>query len=159
LLPYPRQIQEDIAGLFHREGKARAQVADRPDQTDWLIARYRTLGQLVSPYVNDLLTLFDPKPELTGADVSEDGSVHVYVKHPDYWVRRAADRNRFRYRARLEKGKCLRSGLKKRQFLALRFCRSRRNGSALKHLAGTLHADGIGCTLPAGREVKMEIPV
>jgi hypothetical protein len=47
----------------------------------------------------------------------------------------------------------------KRQFLALRFCRGRRKGSALKNLVRTLHADGIGYTLSAGREVKMEIPV
>jgi len=33
----------------------------------------------------------------------------------------------------------------------------RRKGSPLKNLAGALHADGIGCTLSAGREVKMEI--
>lgn len=37
--------------------------------------------------------------------------------------------------------------------------RSRRKGSALKNLAGALHADGVGCTLSVGREVKMEIPV
>jgi hypothetical protein len=52
----------------------------------------------------------------------------------------------------------LRDGWKKRQFLALRFCRSRRKGSALKNLAGALHADRVGCTLSVGREVKMEIP-
>jgi len=49
-------------------------------------------------------------------------------------------------------------GWKKRQFLALRFCRSRRKGSALRNLAGTLHTDGAACTLSVGREVKMEIP-
>jgi hypothetical protein len=45
------------------------------------------------------------------------------------------------------------------QFLAMKFCRSRRKGSALKNLAGTLHTDGAECTLSIGREVKMEIPV
>ena len=73
--------------------------------------------------------------------------------------RRAVDRNRFRCWARLEKEKCLRNGWEKRQFLALRFWRSRRKGSALKNLAGALHTDGGGCTLSVGREVKMEIPV
>jgi hypothetical protein len=34
----------------------------------------------------------------------------------------------------------------------------RRKGSALKNPAGALHTDGVGCTLSAGREVKMEIP-
>ena len=38
------------------------------------------------------------------------------------------------------------TGWEKRQFLALRFCRSRRKGSALKNLAGALHIDGGGCT-------------
>jgi hypothetical protein len=42
--------------------------------------------------------------------------------------------------------------------LALRFCRSRRKGSALQNLAGALHTDGVGCMLSVGREVKMEIP-
>jgi len=45
------------------------------------------------------------------------------------------------------------------QFLALRFCRGRRKGSALKNLAGALHTDEGECTLSVGREVKMEIPV
>jgi hypothetical protein len=50
------------------------------------------------------------------------------------------------------------TGWEKRQFLALKFCRSRRKGSALKNLAGALHADGGGCTFyRSGREVKMEI--
>ena len=43
------------------------------------------------------------------------------------------------------------------QFLALRFCRGRRKGSALKNLARALHTDGVGGTLSVGREVKMEI--
>ncbi len=46
--------------------------------------------------------------------------------------RRAVDRNRFRCRARLEKEKCLRNRLERRQFLALGFCRGRRRGSAQK---------------------------
>src|SRR5437879_13179283 len=58
----------------------------------------------------------------------------------------------------MEKEKCLRNGWEKRQFLALRFCRSRLKGSALKNLAGALHTDGVACTLSVGREVKMEIP-
>src|SRR6266849_9742419 len=45
----------------------------------------------------------------------------------------------------------------KRRF-PLRFCRSRRKGAALNNLAGALHIEGAGCTLPVGREVKMEIP-
>jgi len=46
----------------------------------------------------------------------------------------------------------------KRQFLALRFCHGRLNGSAFNNLAGALHTDRVGCTLSVGREVKMEIP-
>ena len=46
----------------------------------------------------------------------------------------------------------------KRQFSALRFCRRRRKCSALKNLAGALHADGAGCMLSVIREVIMEIP-
>src|ERR1039457_7072086 len=58
----------------------------------------------------------------------------------------------------LEKEQCLRNGWEKRQFLALRFCRGRRKGSALKNLAGALHSDGGGYTLLVGRGVNMEIP-
>jgi hypothetical protein len=47
----------------------------------------------------------------------------------------------------------------KRQFLALRFCHGRLNGSAFNNLAGALHTDRVACTLSVGREVKMEIPV
>ncbi len=46
--------------------------------------------------------------------------------------RRAVDRSRFRYLARLEKEKCIRNGWEKRQSLASRYCRTRRQGSALK---------------------------
>ena len=46
----------------------------------------------------------------------------------------------------------------KRQFLALRFCHGRLNGSTFNNLAGALHTDRVGCTLSVGREVKMEIP-
>jgi hypothetical protein len=35
-------------------------------------------------------------------------------------------------------------GGEKRQFLVLRFCRSRRKGSVLKHLGGALHPGGAG---------------
>jgi 6-phosphogluconolactonase len=52
----------------------------------------------------------------------------------------------------------LRNGWEKRQFLALRFCRSRQKGSALKTLAEGLYTHGGDCTLSVGREVKMEIP-
>jgi hypothetical protein len=45
-----------------------------------------------------------------------------------------------------------------RQFSDLGFFRNRRKGRAVKNLAGTLHADRVGCTLSVGREVKMEIP-
>jgi len=38
--------------------------------------------------------------------------------------------------------------------LALRFCRSRRKGSALKNLAGALHTDGGGCTLRSAGKSK-----
>jgi hypothetical protein len=58
-----------------------------------------------------------------------------------------------------EEGKVSEEWVGKRQFLALRFCRSRRKGSALKNLAGALHTDRVGCTLSVGGEVKMEIPV
>jgi len=51
----------------------------------------------------------------------------------------------------------LKNGLEKRRFLVLRFCGSRRNGSSLKRLAESLHADGVGYMLSAGWEVKMEI--
>ena len=51
----------------------------------------------------------------------------------------------------------MRNGWEKRQFLTLRFCRSRRKGSALKNLAGALHTDGGWSTLSVGWEVKMEI--
>jgi hypothetical protein len=34
-----------------------------------------------------------------------------------------------------------------------------RKGSALKNLAGALHADGGGCTLLVDRKVRMEIPI
>lgn len=44
------------------------------------------------------------------------------------------------------------------QYLALRFFRGRRKGSAFKSLDGALHTDGGGCTLSVGLEVKMEIP-
>src|SRR5208282_5691442 len=50
-------------------------------------------------------------------------------------------------------------GWEKRQFLALRFCRSRRKGSELKNLSGPLHTDRGGCTLSVDRELKMGIPV
>jgi hypothetical protein len=33
-----------------------------------------------------------------------------------------------------------------------------RKSSALKHMAGALPTDGVGCTLSVGREVEMEIP-
>jgi len=52
----------------------------------------------------------------------------------------------------------LRPGVSASVTRALR-ARRRRKDSALKHLAGALHADGGGCTLSVGREVKMEIPV
>ena len=52
----------------------------------------------------------------------------------------------------------MRNGWEKRQFLALRFCRSRLNGSTFNNLAGALHTTRVGCTLSVGREVKMEIP-
>ncbi len=55
------------------------------------------------------------------------------------------------------KGKVFAERVKKRQVLTLRFCCYRRKGSALKHLAGALHTDGVGCTSSVGREVKMEI--
>ena len=51
------------------------------------------------------------------------------------------------------------NGWEKGQFLAVRFCRGRRKGSALKNLAGALHAEAVRYTLLVGREVKMEIPV
>jgi hypothetical protein len=35
----------------------------------------------------------------------------------------------------------------------------RRKDSAVKNLAGALHADRVGCTLQVVRAVKMEIPV
>jgi hypothetical protein len=56
-------------------------------------------------------------------------------------------------------GKVLEEWVGERQFLALKFCRSRRKGSALKNVAGALQTDGGGCTLSVGREVKMEILV
>jgi hypothetical protein len=46
-----------------------------------------------------------------------------------------------------------------RQFSALGFFHDRRKDSAVKNLAGALHADRFGCTLSVVREVKMEIPV
>ena len=58
----------------------------------------------------------------------------------------------------IEEGKVFEEWVGKRQFLALRFCRSRRKGSALKNLAGALYTDRVGCTLSVGGEVKMEIP-
>jgi len=48
-------------------------------------------------------------------------------------------------------GKVFVEWVEKRQFLALRFCRGRRKGSAFKNLTGALHADGVGCTLSVGR--------
>ena len=57
-----------------------------------------------------------------------------------------------------EEGKVSEEWVGKRQFLALRFCRSRRKGSALKNLAGALHTDRVECMLSVGGEVKMEIP-
>jgi hypothetical protein len=38
-------------------------------------------------------------------------------------------------------------------------CRSSQKGSAVKNLAGALHADRVGCTLSVAWEVKMKIPV
>jgi hypothetical protein len=55
-------------------------------------------------------------------------------------------------------GKVFEEWMGEGQFLALKFCRSRRKGSALKNLAGALLADRVECTLSVGREVKMEIP-
>ena len=49
--------------------------------------------------------------------------------------------------------------VKTRQFSALGFFRNRRKVSAVKNLAGALHADRVRCTLQVVREVKMEIPV
>jgi hypothetical protein len=57
-----------------------------------------------------------------------------------------------------EEGKVSEEWVGKRQFLALRFCHGRLNGSAFNNLAGALHTDRVGCTLSVGREVKMEIP-
>lgn len=57
-----------------------------------------------------------------------------------------------------EEGKVFEEWVGKRQFLALRFCHGRLNGSAFNNLAGALNIDGAGCTLSVGREVKMEIP-
>jgi hypothetical protein len=42
--------------------------------------------------------------------------------------------------------------------LALRLCRRRWKGSALRYLAGSLYIDGGERTLSVGREVKMKIP-
>ena len=57
-----------------------------------------------------------------------------------------------------EEGKVSEEWVGKRQFLALRFCHGRLNGSAFNNLAGALHTDRVGRTLSVGREVKMEIP-
>jgi hypothetical protein len=53
----------------------------------------------------------------------------------------------------------VRNEVETRQFSALGFFRDRRKDSAVKNLAGALHADRVGCTLSVVREVKMEIPV
>jgi len=58
-----------------------------------------------------------------------------------------------------EEGEVFEEWVGKRQFLALRFCHGRLNGSAFNNLAGALHTDRVACTLSVGREVKMEIPV
>jgi hypothetical protein len=58
-----------------------------------------------------------------------------------------------------EEGKVSEEWVGKRQFLALRFCHGRLNGSTFNNLAGALHTDRVGCTLSVGRQVKMEIPV
>ena len=57
------------------------------------------------------------------------------------------------------KGKVFEEWVGEGQFLALKFCRSRRKGSALQNLPGALRTDGSGYALPVGWEVKMEIPV
>ena len=49
-------------------------------------------------------------------------------------------------------------GWENRQFLALSFCRGRREDFTLMNLPGALHIDGVRCTLTVGREVEMEIP-
>jgi hypothetical protein len=69
------------------------------------------------------------------------------------------DRDRFRSRARLKEEKRLRIGWEKRRFLELRFCCGRRKDPARKNLAGSLHTDGVECTLSVSQEVKMKIPV
>jgi hypothetical protein len=46
-----------------------------------------------------------------------------------------------------------------RQFSALGFFRNLRKNSAVKNLAGALHANRVGYTLSVVPEVKMEIPV
>lgn len=102
------------------------------------------------------------KVDFQGRRVTSDGGL-VLGRELDERLglrefRRAVDRDRFRCCTRLEKEKCLWNGWEKRQFLASGFCRGHRKGSALKNLAGALHADGVGCTLSVGREVKMEIP-
>jgi hypothetical protein len=47
----------------------------------------------------------------------------------------------------------------KPQSSALRFCRSRGKGSALKNLAGALPTEAVRWALSVSWEVKMEIPV
>jgi hypothetical protein len=44
-----------------------------------------------------------------------------------------------------------------RQFSALGFLCNRRKDSAVKNLAGALHADRVGCKLKVVREDEMEI--
>lgn len=51
-------------------------------------------------------------------------------------------------------GKLSENGWEKREFLALRFCGSRRKGSTLKNLIGALHINRRGCRLSVSREVK-----
>ena len=58
-----------------------------------------------------------------------------------------------------EEGKVSEEWVGNCQFLALRFCHGRLNGSAFNNLAGALHTDRVVCTLSVGGEVKMEIPV
>ena len=57
-----------------------------------------------------------------------------------------------------EEGKVSEEWVGRRQFLALRFCHGRLNGSAFNNLAGALHTDRVACTLSVGGEVIMEIP-
>jgi hypothetical protein len=80
-------------------------------------------------------------------------------RHSDQLDRRAVDRNRFRSRARLKKGRCLRNGWEKRQFLASRFCHGCRKASALNNLVGASHTNWVEYTLSVGREVKTGILV